>query len=89
MNFIDFLPQEEAIKECFGAVDIDQDGYISYEDYFRFLKEYFGSKSVAAKLVHKKSVIEELKHSGDSKGGLSILKRYSKYESIAGVKITP
>ena len=26
-------------------MDLDQDGYISYEDYFIFLKEYFGSKS--------------------------------------------
>jgi Ca2+-binding EF-hand superfamily protein len=30
LSFIDFTPQEGEIKECFGAVDIDQDGYISY-----------------------------------------------------------
>lgn len=58
LGFIGFSPQEEAVRQCFQAVDANQDGYISYEDYFRFLKEYFGSKSMAAKLVHKSSVIE-------------------------------
>lgn len=48
---------------AFDVIDGDRDGYISYEDYFRFLKEYFGSKSVAAKLVNKHSVIEEIHNS--------------------------
>ena len=42
---------------------MDKDGFITYEDYFRFLKEYFGSKSVAAKMVHKNSIFEEIKNS--------------------------
>lgn len=29
-------------------MDLDGDGYISYEDYFVFLKEYFGSLSQIA-----------------------------------------
>ena len=29
-------------------MDLDGDGYISYEDYFVFLKEYFGSKRASA-----------------------------------------
>lgn len=42
---------------------MDNDGDISYEDYFRFLKEYFGSKSFAAKLVNTMTILEEIKHS--------------------------
>ena len=63
---------------AFEIVDVDKDGYISYEDYFRFLKEYFGSKSVAAKMVNKNSVIEEVKNSrGEVR---DITKKYSKYD---------
>ncbi len=80
LSYIDFVPPEEEVNLCFQTVDADQDGWISYEDYFRFLKEYFGSKSMAATLVNKKSVIEELKLSGDIRKELNIIKRYSKYE---------
>lgn len=31
----------------FSEVDLDRDGWISYEDYFIFLREYFGSQSIA------------------------------------------
>ena len=55
---MEFAPQEADIRMVFQVVDMDRDGYISYEDYFRFLKEYFGSKSQAAKMVNKLSVIE-------------------------------
>ena len=30
----------------FNSVDLDRDSFISYEDYFHFLKEYFGTLSV-------------------------------------------
>ena len=40
---------------------MDLDGYISYEDYFRFLKEYFGSKSLAAGFVNTNTVLQEVK----------------------------
>jgi Ca2+-binding EF-hand superfamily protein len=46
-----FLNCEGTIEEyqnLFMEVDKDDDGYISYEDYFIFLKEYFGSKSIAS-----------------------------------------
>jgi len=46
----------------FEAADLDKDNYISYEDYFRLLKEYFGSKSYAAILVHESTVLEEIKN---------------------------
>ena len=40
-------PQD--IYEClFGEVDLDTDGFISYEDFFIFLREYFGSGSAVA-----------------------------------------
>ena len=55
---MEFAPQEADIRMVFQVVDLDRDGYISYEDYFRFLKEYFGSRSQAAKMVNKLSVIE-------------------------------
>jgi Ca2+-binding EF-hand superfamily protein len=29
----------------FQELDLDRDGFISYEDYFIFLKEYFGTLS--------------------------------------------
>jgi Ca2+-binding EF-hand superfamily protein len=29
----------------FHEIDLDKDGWITYEDYFAFLKEYFGSLS--------------------------------------------
>ena len=38
---------EEVYSLLFSQVDLDKDGYISYEDYFIFLKEYFGSKRAA------------------------------------------
>lgn len=35
-------------EHLFNEVDLDHDGWIKYEDYFMFLREYFGSLSVAA-----------------------------------------
>ena len=72
---------------AFEVIDADKDGYISYEDYFRFLKEYFGSKSVAARLVNKQSVAEEVRNSHGEERPLNIVKKYSKYdgkENVAG-----
>ncbi len=36
------------IKTLFNEIDLDHDGWISYEVYFFFLKYYFGSLSIAA-----------------------------------------
>jgi len=44
LNTISVEGTEEIYSLLFNEVDLDQDGYISYEDYFVFLKEYFGSK---------------------------------------------
>lgn len=33
------------LKTIFNDIDEDKDDYISYSDYFTFLKEYFGSQS--------------------------------------------
>jgi Ca2+-binding EF-hand superfamily protein len=38
LAFVEFLPSESDLRMVFEAVDSDKDGYISYEDYFRFLK---------------------------------------------------
>lgn len=32
----------------FNEIDLDHDGWIKYEDFFVFLREYFGSLSLAA-----------------------------------------
>jgi hypothetical protein len=48
LNTIGVQGTEDIYEHLFGEVDLDQDGYISYEDYFIFLKEYFGTKSEAA-----------------------------------------
>lgn len=32
-------------ERLFNEVDLDRDGYISYQDYFIFLREYFGTQS--------------------------------------------
>lgn len=39
---------EELIDSWFKVIDLDQDGWISYEVYFQFLKYYFGGASIAA-----------------------------------------
>lgn len=36
------------IKTLFSEIDLDHDGWISYEVYFFFLKQYFGGMSIAA-----------------------------------------
>jgi hypothetical protein len=82
LSFIEFAPQDKDIQMVFEIVDADKDGFISYEEYFRFLKEYFGSKSVAAKLVHKISVIEEVKNSRGGEKEMNIIKKYSKYDGM-------
>lgn len=63
LKFVAVAPKKEELRTIFACLDLDKDGVISYEDYFRFLKEYFGSKSKAAGLVNKLSVLEELRHS--------------------------
>ena len=45
LNPIEVSGSEEIYQLLFSEVDLDKDGYISYEDYFVFLKEYFGSLS--------------------------------------------
>lgn len=46
MNSIGVYGKQTDYERLFGEVDGDKDGFISYEDYFIFLKEYFGSFSV-------------------------------------------
>lgn len=58
LQFIGVKPPTDQLELVFASIDADRDGLISYEDYFRFLKEYFGSKSKAAGLVNKLSVLE-------------------------------
>ena len=45
LNPIEVFGSNEIYETLFREIDLDGDGYISYEDYFIFLKEYFGSLS--------------------------------------------
>lgn len=82
LKFIAVAPQQQQLQLLFQNIDNNRDGLISYEDYFRFLKEYFGSKSKAAGLVNTTSVLEELRHSEEGMDPIesNIVKKYSKYE---------
>ncbi len=45
LSFISIVPKEDIVRSIFTDVDRDNNGYISYSEYFTFLKEYFGSQS--------------------------------------------
>lgn len=45
LSFITIKPSHNVLITAFNEVDLDQDGFITYADYFSFLKEYFGSQS--------------------------------------------
>jgi Ca2+-binding EF-hand superfamily protein len=45
LNTIEVSGSQEIYEVLFREVDLDDDGFISYEDFFIFLKEYFGSLS--------------------------------------------
>lgn len=47
--FYDSIPDDE-MEELFDLIDTDQDGTIAYQDYLKFLKQYFGSESQASTL---------------------------------------
>lgn len=49
LDFIQLSASSEEIRNLFDQIDLDHDGWISYEVYFFFLKYYFGSLSAAAK----------------------------------------
>lgn len=38
LNTIGVHGDQDVYRQLFGEIDLDQDGYISYEDYFIFLK---------------------------------------------------
>jgi len=48
LKVIDIEASQAIIDTIFSEIDLDHDGWISYEVYFTFLKYYFGSLSVAA-----------------------------------------
>lgn len=48
LAFIKMTASEELIGSWFKVIDLDADGWISYEVYFQFLKYYFGGASIAA-----------------------------------------
>jgi Ca2+-binding EF-hand superfamily protein len=55
LNFIQLKAPEDLLDSLFKVVDLDHDGWISYQVYFLFLKFYFGGASIAAlETIHTK-----------------------------------
>lgn len=52
LSFIEIAPSDQILELLFKELDLDQDGWISYEVYFMFLRYYFGGLSEAAE-THK------------------------------------
>lgn len=48
LDNIQMKASEELLDSWFKVIDLDQDGWISYEVYFQFLRYYFGGASIAA-----------------------------------------
>ena len=48
LKYINSQGSSDIYQLLFSEVDLDHDGWIKYEDYFVFLREYFGSMSMAA-----------------------------------------
>lgn len=49
LSFIQVEATSQQLKTLFSEIDLDHDGWITYEVYFFFLKYYFGSLSAASK----------------------------------------
>lgn len=45
LSFITIKPNPNVLITAFNEIDLDNDDFITYADYFCFLKEYFGSQS--------------------------------------------
>lgn len=48
LSFIEIQGAPQELAVLFAEIDRDHDGWITYREYFEFLKYYFGSKSYAA-----------------------------------------
>lgn len=48
LSFISITPTEGELTSVFNDIDRNHDGLISYQEYFEFLRYYFGSESWAA-----------------------------------------
>lgn len=46
LGFFSFVTTDDELKLLFSEVDLDHDGWITYREYFEFLRYYFGSLSV-------------------------------------------
>ena len=65
LQFVQLTASQDQIRQLFSEIDLDHDGWISYEVYFFFLKYYFGSLSVASqkpnfKIQHKAGKIRKI-----------------------------
>lgn len=48
LGYISLNAPTELVNEWFSVIDIQKEGWISYEVYFLFLRYYFGGSSISA-----------------------------------------
>jgi Ca2+-binding EF-hand superfamily protein len=68
LSFIHFKATDDELKHLFHEVDLDHDGWISYKEYFEFLRAYFGSQS----LVYRERLT-----------GTIVVKEYDPYSKLS------
>jgi Ca2+-binding EF-hand superfamily protein len=73
-SFIEFTVTEAELTLLFSEVDLDHDGWITYQEYFEFLRFYFGSLSLVYKEKDNKPPVEPV----DPYGKLSPEERFAR-----------
>lgn len=73
-SFVEFTAAEDELKVLFSEIDLDHDGWISYKEYFEFLKFYFGSLSLVYQEKDNKPHVEPV----DPYGKLSPEDRFAR-----------
>lgn len=81
LNFIGINPDPNIVAKIFSEIDTKKQGYITYSEYFTFLKEYFGSRSESAVYVKINDMKEEMEKQDNKEAILNfILKKKSLIE---------
>lgn len=75
LSFINFQATDDELKLLFSEVDLDNDGWISYQHYFEFLRYYFGSQSLV--YLEKVKVVVPVEPV-DPYGKLSLEERFAR-----------
>lgn len=79
LGFINLTASAEQIHRLFTEIDLEKNGWISYEIYFMFLKYYFGSLRTSASTITTTTITEKVDPDAEwlkSLSGLSALDRF-------------